>query len=432
MVYYSDTNDRDSRRDLPDEPAVPRKKNKKKNRKMRVITVLLCIVLFFEALYCFLVFTDIPAIQRLRTQYISTALSTFSHQWLAEAFLPNYMVEEVRQGMQHMHNQQVGQNSNTSDRYTPSNQEDASSESTAPLDPDADAEEEAFYSLFHELNRSSFEAYVQEHPDVLDDGWENVYINEAGLTDEGTQIYTSMGEQVLAIDAKNQILLVRVTGTGYQGVLAVAKDPAQLRCEASAGIGSYGQSLGELVANNDGILGMTGSGFYDPNGVGTGGIIAGYAMCEGQGYGTPDTQTGSKRIELSTNNRLYICDTFDPVGSDVTDAVEFAPALIVDGKKVVEGFSQYDGIHPRAAFGQSKRGEVLMLVIEGRLVSRSMGTDVETVADILMRHDCYTALNLDGGTSAVMWFDGEYVTQCSNSEIQSRLLPNAWVYGNYE
>lgn len=73
-----------------------------------------------------------------------------------------------------------------------------------------------------------------------------------------------------------------------------------------------------------------------------------------------------------------------------------------------------------------------MLVIEGRLVSRSMGTDVETVADILMRHDCYTALNLDGGTSAVMWFDGEYVTQCSNSEIQSRLLPNAWVYGNYE
>ena len=42
------------------------KKKKKKNRKLRVITVLLCIVLFFEALYCFLVFTDISSIQYLR------------------------------------------------------------------------------------------------------------------------------------------------------------------------------------------------------------------------------------------------------------------------------------------------------------------------------------------------------------------------------
>ena len=38
----------------------------------------------------------------------------------------------------------------------------------------------------------------------------------------------------------------------------------------------------------------------------------------------------------------------------------------------------------------------------------------------------------DGGTSAIMWYDGEYVTKCSNTKIESRYLPNAWVYGNYE
>ena len=42
---------------------------------------------------------------------------------------------------------------------------------------------------------------------------------------------------------------------------------------------------------------------------------------------------------------------------------------------------------------------------------------------------CTEALNLDGGTSAVLWYDGEYVTKCSNTSITSRMLPNAWLYG---
>jgi exopolysaccharide biosynthesis protein len=74
----------------------------------------------------------------------------------------------------------------------------------------------------------------------------------------------------------------------------------------------------------------------------------------------------------------------------------------------------------------------MMLVIEGRQLGRSIGTDVETCAKILMRHDAYVAMNLDGGTSAIMYYDGEYVTKCSNTNISSRSLPNAWVYGNYE
>ena len=96
------------------------------------------------------------------------------------------------------------------------------------------------------------------------------------------------------------------------------------------------------------------------------------------------------------------------------------------------GFYQWNGINPRACIGQSERGEILMLVVEGRQMGRSIGTDVETCAKILKKHEAYTAMNLDGGTSAVMWYNGEYVTKCSNTNIQSRNLPNAWVYGNYE
>ncbi len=412
------------------------KRIKKKHSAMRTVAILLCIVLFFELLYCFLVFTDISAISNLRERFIMTALETNSHQWLAEAFFPAYMVDEIKMKRDASKNADDRESvrPKPTESVDPSETEstEPSSEAVSTTEPDEDAAEEAFYELYWELNRTSFEEYLEEHPDVLANGWDNIYINEAGLNDDGTSIYTSMGEQVLAIDVPNKLLLVRVTGTGYLGVLAIGKDPAQLRCEASAGIGSYGQSMEKLVSSNGGVLGMSASGFYDPNGAGTGGIIAGYAMCEGKGYGEHYYQSGYKRIELTADNKMYIIDSYKEVASDVTDAVEFSPALIVDGELSVGGFYQWNGINPRACIGQSERGEILMLVVEGRQIGRSIGTDVETCANILMKHDAYTAMNLDGGTSAVMWYNGEYVTKCSNTAIESRSLPNAWVYGNYE
>lgn len=415
--------------------APKKQKRKKKVSVMAVVAVMLVVVLFFELLYCFVAFTNIPAISNLRERFIMTALETNSHQWLAESLFPAYIVDEIkmkRELSQGADNMQSVRPVPTESTVPSETEERPSVSQTETTEPDEDAAEIAFYELFWELNRTSFEDYLDEHPEVLANGWENIYINEAGLKDDGTEIYTSMGEQVLAIDVPNKLLLVRVTGTGYLGVLAIGKDPAQLRCEASAGIGSYGQSMEKLVSSNNGVIGMSASGFYDPNGGGSGGIIAGYAMCEGKGYGDHYTQGGYKRIELTKDNKMYIINSNKAVAEDVTDAVEFSPALIVDGEMSVGGFYQWNGINPRACIGQSERGEILMLVVEGRQVGRSIGTDVETCAKILMKHEAYTAMNLDGGTSAVMWYNGEYVTKCSNTDIESRNLPNAWVYGNYE
>lgn len=385
-----------------------------------------------------MVFTDISEIKHLREAFIETALSTMTHSWLAKYTLPEYMVEQVRLREEYLRKAQEGIVSDSSNRTTPTDEGtpepteniDATAETEAELPEDE--QEKAFYELFWELNRTSFEEYLDKHPSVLDDGWDHIYINEASQDDEGTEIYTTMGEQVLAIDVENKLLLVRVSGTGYIGILAIGKDPAQLRVEVSDGIGSYGQDLGVIVDNNDGVIGITGSGFYDPNGGGNGGTLAGYTMCEGTEYGVHYEEYGYKRIELTKDNKMYIVESDSPVSDDVTDAVEFMPALIVDGNVLVSDDNSWVSINPRAAIGQSDKGEILMLIIEGRLPGRSIGAGLDTCAAIFKRHDCYTAMNLDGGTSAVMYYRGEYVTKCSNKKLVSRYLPNAWVYGNYE
>ena len=150
-------------------------------------------------------------------------------------------------------------------------------------------------------------------------------------------------------------------------------------------------------------------------------------MCNGVAIGE-HLDPGFKRVELRDDDRLYIVDSQAPVSEACTDAAEFTPALIVDGKVLVDEYCGWNAINPRACIGQNRKGEIMMLCIEGRLVT-SLGIGVVKCAEMLKMYDCMQALNLDGGTSAIMWYRGKYVTRCSNTALpHGRPLPNAFVY----
>ncbi len=402
-------------------PAARRPRQRKPGRGRRALTVVLIVLALLEALYFLCVYSNIPFIAKWRTIYIQTAMDTMNHQWLATAFLPQSVIDEAMAARSEAMEEQTQHSS--SDSWA----QDTGSTGDAPglTENQGDSEEEAFYELFWELDRNSMEAYLRQHPEALENGWENLYINEAGLDDEGTSIQTTMGERVLAIDVPNQILLVRVSGSGYRGVLAVAKDPSRLSVQNSAYLGSAGQYAGTIAEAHGGVLAMTASSFIDEEGVGNGGILAGYAMADGESRGV-HMGWSYKRLELREDNYVYIVDAQSEVHPETTDAVEFTPAIIVDGQQLnTEG---WNSLNPRAVIGQSDRGEILMLVVEGRLLD-SLGISVAECGEILLEHNCMQAMNLDGGTSAILWYDGEYVTRCSNPDCpEGRQLPNAFVY----
>lgn len=375
------------------------------------LTILICLYLFFT-------YAEIPFVKTLRYMAIETSLSTMRHQWVATALFPDDIVEEVRVSVEKAREEQIGVSSTWG-------------EPTIEPNP-SDTDRQTFFELFWELNELSVQKYLLEHPAVLADGWGNLYINEAGLDDEGTSIVTIHGDPVLAIDAKNQVLLIRVSDIGYRGVLAIAKDPSRLSIQAAQEVGHNGQLAGDIALAHNGVLAMTASGFLDidengTKGNGNGGIIAGFARCDGVSYGEP-LGPGFKRVELRSDDLLYIVDSQEPVHEDCTDAAEFTPALIVDGEVLVDENCGWNAINPRACIGQNDRGEIMMLSIEGRQLT-SLGIGVVGCAEILARYNCMQAMNLDGGTSAILWYDGECVTRCSNEDMpEGRPLPTVFVY----
>lgn len=302
---------------------------------------------------------------------------------------------------------------------------------TAASSQEEQSEQEQFYSCFYQLDRDSMEAYVRVHPEVLEQGWSGIDINAAGPEDSGTEIYTTQGDQVLALDAQNGILLIRVVldgdGNNSRGVLAICKDASQLRLCAASTLPDSGETAGDICRESGGLLALTGSAFLD-DGSSDGGIISGLAICSGTSLGTAMGAAGDKRLELRQDDRMYIVDSADPVESGTRDACEFGPALIVDGENVSEG-STWNSPQPRAVIGQSDRLETMMVVIEGRLTD-SMGCGIAPIAEKLLEYGCVQAMNLDGGTSAILYYKGAYITRCSNTALsEGRKLPTAWVYG---
>ena len=372
-------------------------------KKLKILAALLALLLLVECTYCVAVFTDwCPPLTSLRNMYIETALSTLSHRWLATALIPGDVVQEVWEGLEDSRNAQLGQNS-------------------AGWETEETTGKRGFYELFPELEESAVRAWAPISGEEL----EKLYVNHSGLDEVGLDLYTRQGDQVLAIDAKNGILAVRIREELFRGVLILAKYPDRLSCAAAENWGIEGRTAGQIAAAHGALVAMTASGFRDSEKEGT--AQTGAAMCGGVPYGE-HLKPGYKRIELRGDDRLYVVDAPDEFHPDCTDASEWSPALIVDGQTVVTKEDHYNARNPRCCLGQTADGTVLMLCIEGRYLD-SLGATAPECAEVLARYGAYQAMNLDGGTSAILWYDGRYITRCSDPDRpEGRPLPNCWIY----
>lgn len=63
--------------------------------------------------------------------------------------------------------------------------------------------------------------------------------------------------------------------------------------------------------------------------------------------------------------------------------------------------------HPRTAMGYTKDGQLILLVVQGRMKNVAVGTTLTETAQILMDIGCIEAINLDGGGSSCLLINGK-------------------------
>ncbi len=235
-----------------------------------------------------------------------------------------------------------------------------------------------------------------------------ITIAPAGPEAEGGE----SGEDVKDIE------ILDVSGSTFNGKLMIVRDPKRVIVGVTNQLGVVGQPLAEMIESYGGVGGVNGGGFEDLNGTGNGGIPDGIVIHEGKLlYGQYKT---APTAVLDADGILHVGNM---TGQEALDlgaeyALSFGPVLVVNGTKC-DGLSS--GLNPRTAIGQRSDGAILLLVINGRQLG-SMGATYGDVADVLMEYGAVNALNLDGGSSSTMIYEGEFLN-ISSSLVGQRGLP---------
>ncbi|MBR5419624.1 MAG: phosphodiester glycosidase family protein [Lachnospiraceae bacterium] len=228
-----------------------------------------------------------------------------------------------------------------------------------------------------------------------------------------------------AANSDTEVRIEEVNEGIYRGMIMIVPDPSRVVIGTLSvySEGAAGKLLSDFISDYGAIGGTNAGGFYDPGGRGLGGCPDGLVI-ENSTVRYGDERVYQNVIGFDADHRLML-GNWSPsqaIAEGVVSAVSFADGLVLirDG---VPSTNMNSGVNPRTAIAQKEDGTILLLVIEGRHAG-SLGATADDLRDIFLRYDAVNASMLDGGTSAIMFFQGEQVTRGSNL-LGMRYLPTA-------
>lgn len=220
----------------------------------------------------------------------------------------------------------------------------------------------------------------------------------------------------LVDDDNDGIILEEVHGSGYTGYMLIVLDP--MRVYVERGLGNF---LGDIVKMYDAQGGINGGSYLDPNGGGDGSYPDGLTVINGE---IVSHTNGNAFAGIDKDGILHVgyYDAESAIQLGIQYGVSFGPVLVYNGEP------EYypSGAGPRTAIGQRGDGAILMLVIDGRQV-HSFGATYSDMTDVMLSYGAVNAMNLDGGSSTLMYFNGEYINSSSAANGVGRGLPDAFL-----
>lgn len=198
---------------------------------------------------------------------------------------------------------------------------------------------------------------------------------------------------------------------------------------------TYGRNIkaatSEIAAANDAIFAINGDnyGFRD----------SGYVLRNGVIYrDISDADDDAQALVIDNDGNFSIINesetSMESLSADsIWQILSFGPALIENGKIVVDGSSEVDksmSSNPRTAIGQVSELHYIVIVSDGR-TDESAGLTLLEIAEEFAERSCTTAYNLDGGGSSTMVFNGQVINNPTDGRGYGEREVNDIVYLGY-
>lgn len=275
-----------------------RKKNKHKKKKILKRTILF-IVLDVLALLCF--FIMYGPFDYFRNLYVSTAMNTMDHQWLARIFFSDETIEKIM-----------------SSNYFITINEDANTDDIV-------------------IDTSEKKKYKDK------------YEKELLTRESGNDLY--------------KVLSLKVGGSDAKLVAIYKPEKVRLISTEQFNVGTYGERIITMCERYGGVVCINGGGFVD-NGLGSD-IPLGYVIQNGKITWSDNTRTNIIGMTKDGKLKLLTNTTGEEaIKKGVVDGLTFSPFLIVNGKEL-EIVGDPWGSSPRMAIAQRKDGVMMFLSIDG-------------------------------------------------------------------
>ena len=224
--------------------------------------------------------------------------------------------------------------------------------------------------------------------------------------------------------------IVEIEGNGYTGYATAIFDVSKFHVLVTKNLRKSGQYVTKMAQDNDAVLAFNGGFFVDLKEDRTGGTPLGLTIVKGNKV-TDSEYTGEGGVVGFDENDTLILGKMSSKEAEeknIRDCVSCGPFLIINGEaSTVVGNGGW-GTAPRTAIGQRKDGVVVMLVIDGRRVGKP-GASMETLIELMQRYGAYNASALDGGTSSVIVENGKLLNDPIDSDGKHKTRPVATGFG---
>lgn len=320
------------------------KEKKAKQKKVMTRTIVFAILDICAAICFFIMYGPWDYVRNL---YVTTAMNTMEHQWLAKIFYSDEKIEKIMNGNYFV---AIGEDANVDDIVI-------------------DTKEKTSYK--------------------------NEYEKELLTREPGNDLYKVIELKVGSADAH----------------LVAIYDPKKIELihTKKFNVGTYGERVMTMCERYGGVVCINGGGFID-NGMGSD-IPVGYVIKDHEIIWVPEgedeDQYRDNIIGMTDDGKLKLMANAtgtEAIEAGIKDGMVFGPFLIVNGKSL-EIVGDPWGKSPRMAIAQRKDGVMMFLAIDGK--NYIDGASLQDVVDVLKLYGAYNAANLDGGQSSTLVVDGE-------------------------